>query len=165
MGLGPDICAMSMIMPLPAALSFHDRRNIQRSGAAPRGPGGQAGDPVFPPVVAERGDSSPDDGGAVGFAPSGEIEVAIIAIGCVALTATFLFASAILTPGRPAFWWTVSFSAAALIMGLGLVIFRFGLAITLLLMLALLIFGDGIGTVGLLVLSFRKGGLSLIGHR
>jgi hypothetical protein len=104
-------------------------------------------------------------GGAVGFAPSWEIEVAIIAIGCIALTATFLSASAVLTPGRAAFWWTVAFSAAALLLGLGLVIFRFGLGITLPLILALSIFGDGIGTVALLVLSFRKGGRSLIDGR
>jgi hypothetical protein len=104
-------------------------------------------------------------GGAVGFAPSSEIEIAIIAIGCIALTATFLFASAILTPGRPAFWWTVAFSAAALFLGLGLVIFRFGPGITLPLILALSIFGDGIGTVALLILSFYKGGRSFIDHR
>jgi hypothetical protein len=104
-------------------------------------------------------------GGAVGFAPSSEVEIAIIAIGCIALTATFLFASTILTPGRPAFWWTVALSAAALFLGLGLVIFRFGPGITLPLILALLIFGDGIGTVALLVLSFYKGGRSFIDHR
>lgn len=104
-------------------------------------------------------------GAAVGFAPSWEMEAAIIAIGCIALTAAFLFASTIMTAGRPAFWWTVAVSAAALLSGLGLVIFRFGLGITLPLLLALLIFGDGIGTVVLLVLSFRKGGRAFIDRR